>query len=114
MSTIGCPIEQSNLDPNDPRNSSLLRLVESIPTSSEEAHHFRLVVVDVVQRFCQDEEFDNNRRFKLLQLRHQGVSDLAKVSGDLTKVSHGTCMCVKLRIMTSKDIGKEWMDGGVL
>ncbi|KAL5457110.1 hypothetical protein EMCRGX_G034349 [Ephydatia muelleri] len=73
-------IEQSNLDPNDPRNSSLLRLVESIPTSSEEAHHFRLVVVDVVQRFCQDEEFDNNRRFKLLQLRHQGHPGLVNKS----------------------------------
>ena len=92
------PIEQSNLDPNDPRNSSLLRLVESIPTSSEETHHFRLVVIDDVQRFCRDEEFDNNRRFKLLQLRHQGVSDLAsgvakascdlaKASGDLAKAS---------------------------
>ena len=75
--------EQSHLDPNDPRNSSLLRLVESIPSGFEEGRHFRLVAIDSIQRFCCDEEFDNNRRFKLLELRHQGVRGASEGKGEV-------------------------------
>ena len=81
MPWIHTHTEQSHLDPNDPRNSSLLRLVESIPSGFEEERHFRLVAIDSIQRFCCDEEFDNNRRFKLLELRHQGVRGASEGKG---------------------------------
>ena len=33
--------EEAHLDPNDPRNMELFRLVQSIPNSAEEAQYFR-------------------------------------------------------------------------
>ena len=67
--------ERSRLDPNDPRNSELLRLIESVPSSSEQENYFRLIDVDDVERFVRDETMENDRRFTLLQLRDQGVSE---------------------------------------
>ena len=134
--------EEAHLDPNDPRNLELFRLVQSIPCSADEAQYFRcapliqqinhplflplfllsnsppsflfcppsfpsfpslylsfplppllppsspssllsfpcgplflrLLDVDNEERFVSDEQFSNDRRFQLLQLRDQGVS----------------------------------------
>ncbi len=67
------PLERSRLDPNDPRNAELLHMLESIPASSEETSHFRLVDVDSALRFMEDEEFEGDRRFTMLRSRHDGV-----------------------------------------
>ena len=67
-------LERSRLDPNDPRNAQLLRLIESVPNSADLDVYFRLIDVDDLERFVVDELFENDRRFTLLQLRDQGVS----------------------------------------
>lgn len=68
-----CPTENSRLDPNDPRNAELLQLIESIPSSSEQAKYFKLANVDDVQRFISDDEFNMDKRFTMLYMRDQGV-----------------------------------------
>ncbi|XP_064382985.1 coiled-coil and C2 domain-containing protein 2A-like [Halichondria panicea] len=73
-------IERSRLDPNDPRNAELLHLLESIPASSEETSHFRLVDVDSALRFMGDEEFEGDRRFTVLRSRHDGHPGLKNES----------------------------------
>ena len=74
-SLLPLPAERSRLDPNDPRNSELLRLIESVPSSAELENYFRLIDVDDVERFVRDEVMENDRRFTLLQLRDQGVCE---------------------------------------
>ncbi len=77
-------IENSRLDPNDPRNAKLLKLIESIPYSSEQAAYFRLVTVDDAERLISDEEFTSDRRFILLNFRDQGVISTILMQFDIT------------------------------
>ena len=70
--SISCT-ENSRLDPNDPRNAELLQLMESIPSSSEQANYFQLASVDDVQAYVTDNEFNTDKRFVMLKMRGDGV-----------------------------------------
>lgn len=69
-------VENSRVDPNDPRNAQLLQLIDSIPDSSEQANYFQLVNVEEVQRYISEEQFCRNKRFTMLCLRDDGVRKL--------------------------------------
>ena len=66
-------LENSRVDPNDPRNAQLLQLIDSIPDSSEQSNYFQLVNVEEVQRYISEEQFYKNKRFTMLCLRDEGV-----------------------------------------
>ena len=86
-------LEESHLDPNDPRNFELLDLAKvTTPTchthslmscslshqnvsSAPTNEYFRLQAMDSVERFVSDHQFTSDKRFTLLQLREQRVSD---------------------------------------
>lgn len=66
-------VEETRLDPNDPRNTKLLSLVDSI-RHSQPSIYFNLVDVDVEQMFISDKDFSSDRRCMMLHFRDQGVS----------------------------------------
>lgn len=67
-------VENSRLDPNDPRNAKLLQLLDSIPNSDEEANYFQIVDVEDVQKYSSEDHFLMNKRFTMLCMRDRGVS----------------------------------------
>lgn len=69
-------LENSRLDPNDPRNAKLLHLIDSIPSSSDLIQYFRLENVDDVQRYISEDYFSMDKRLTMLCLRDNGVCDL--------------------------------------
>ncbi|XP_041646484.1 coiled-coil and C2 domain-containing protein 2A isoform X2 [Cheilinus undulatus] len=76
MKKIGEWATQSRLDPNDPSNASIMQLLKV--TSSGEVtapEYFRLEQMQEEFNFVTDEELDRSKRFRLLQLRNQGVAE---------------------------------------
>ena len=67
-------LENSRLDPNDPRNAELLQLIESVPSSSMQPDFFQLASVDEVETFVAHDEFSTDKRFSMLVMRDDGVS----------------------------------------
>ncbi|XP_062506752.1 coiled-coil and C2 domain-containing protein 2A-like [Corticium candelabrum] len=74
-------IAEAKLDPNDPRNADLLYLVKTHagddPACLAQQDYFRLSELEKDTYFCSDEDLDNNKRFRLIQLRHEGVQDFS-------------------------------------
>ncbi|CAI8044918.1 Coiled-coil and C2 domain-containing protein 2A [Geodia barretti] len=73
--------DEAHLDPNDPRNTKFLSLLQSVPTTTTtgaEVHRpvFRLRQLHEKERFVSDEEFAKERRFALLEHRQQGHPEL--------------------------------------
>jgi hypothetical protein len=73
--------DEAHLDPNDPRNTKFLSLLQSVPTTTTtgtEVHRpvFRLRQLHEKERFVSDEEFATERRFALLEHRQQGHPEL--------------------------------------
>uniref|UniRef100_A0A4W6E1V0 Coiled-coil and C2 domain containing 2A n=1 Tax=Lates calcarifer TaxID=8187 RepID=A0A4W6E1V0_LATCA len=70
MKKIGEWATQSRLDPNDPKNSSIMQLLKV--TAPE---YFRLEQLQEEFNFVTDEELERSRRFRLLRLRNQEVAE---------------------------------------
>ena len=69
-------ISDAKLDPNDPRNAPLLHLMnrtrKDLPSDTK---YFRLDHLEKQTYFASSEEIENDKRFKLLSLRSQGVPE---------------------------------------
>uniref|UniRef100_A0A3Q3AMX4 Coiled-coil and C2 domain containing 2A n=1 Tax=Kryptolebias marmoratus TaxID=37003 RepID=A0A3Q3AMX4_KRYMA len=65
---------QSRLDPNDPKNASIMQLVASSGEVTA-PEYFRLEHLQDEFNFVSDEELDDSKRFRLLRLRNQGVAE---------------------------------------
>eukprot|EP00112_Aurelia_sp_Birch-Aquarium-sp1_P013608 Seg2891.1 transcript_id=Seg2891.1/GoldUCD/mRNA.D3Y31 product="Coiled-coil and C2 domain-containing protein 2A" protein_id=Seg2891.1/GoldUCD/D3Y31 len=72
-------ITEANLDPNDPTNADILNLAKLMTGSQKEGlsrpKYFRLNQLEEETDFATNEELDNCKRFRLLQLRDQGVAE---------------------------------------
>ncbi|XP_028300852.1 coiled-coil and C2 domain-containing protein 2A isoform X2 [Gouania willdenowi] len=68
--------KQSRLDPNDPKNASIMQLLK-VASSGEVTtpEYFRLEHLQEEFNFVTDEEIEKNKRFRLLRLREQGVPE---------------------------------------
>uniref|UniRef100_A0A3B3BF83 Coiled-coil and C2 domain containing 2A n=1 Tax=Oryzias melastigma TaxID=30732 RepID=A0A3B3BF83_ORYME len=76
MKKIGEWAKQSRLDPNDPKNASIMQLLKVASSGEVTApEYFRLEHLQEEFNFVTDEELDNSRRFRLLRLRNQGVKE---------------------------------------
>uniref|UniRef100_A0A3Q3W296 C2 domain-containing protein n=1 Tax=Mola mola TaxID=94237 RepID=A0A3Q3W296_MOLML len=69
---IGEWATQSRLDPNDPKNASIMQLLKVGVTAPE---YFRLEQLQDEFNFVTDEELDRSKRFRLLQLRNREVAE---------------------------------------
>ncbi|XP_075901549.1 coiled-coil and C2 domain-containing protein 2A isoform X3 [Nelusetta ayraudi] len=67
---------QSRLDPNDPKNTSIMQLLK-VATSGEVTapEYFRLEQLQEEFNFATEEELEKSRRFRLLRLRNRGVAE---------------------------------------
>ncbi|XP_040896220.1 coiled-coil and C2 domain-containing protein 2A isoform X2 [Toxotes jaculatrix] len=76
MKKIGEWATQSRLDPNDPKNASIMHLLK-VARSGEVTtpEYFRLEQLQEEFNFVTDEEFERSRRFRLLRLRNQEVAE---------------------------------------
>nr|XP_061833476.1 coiled-coil and C2 domain-containing protein 2A-like isoform X1 [Nerophis lumbriciformis] len=76
MKKIGEWAAQSRLDPNDPKNTSIMQLLK-VASSGEvtAADYFRLEQLQEEFNFVSDEDLDRSRRFRLLVLRSQEVPE---------------------------------------
>ena len=70
------------LDPNDPRNSKLLLLLDTLPTTSEQVNYFQIVDVENVQSYISENQFHKDKRFTMLSMRDQGVRAPWKIIRD--------------------------------
>jgi coiled-coil and C2 domain-containing protein 2A len=74
-------IAEAKLDPNDPRNADLLYLVKTHagddPACLAKQDYFRLSELEKDTHFCSDEDLDENKRFRLIQLRDQEMQDFS-------------------------------------
>uniref|UniRef100_M4ABG3 Coiled-coil and C2 domain containing 2A n=1 Tax=Xiphophorus maculatus TaxID=8083 RepID=M4ABG3_XIPMA len=72
MKKIGEWAIQSRLDPNDPKNTSIMHLLK-VATSGEVTapDYFRLEHLQEEFNFVSDEEMERSKRFRLLRLRNQ-------------------------------------------
>ncbi|XP_023810274.1 coiled-coil and C2 domain-containing protein 2A isoform X2 [Oryzias latipes] len=76
MKRIGEWAKQSRLDPNDPKNASIMQLLKVAVSGEVTApEYFRLEHLQEEFNFVTDEELDKSRRFRLLRLRNQGVKE---------------------------------------
>uniref|UniRef100_A0A1A8EWC9 Coiled-coil and C2 domain containing 2A n=2 Tax=Nothobranchius korthausae TaxID=1143690 RepID=A0A1A8EWC9_9TELE len=67
---------QSRLDPNDPKNASIMQLLKVASSGEVTApDYFRLEHLQEEFNFATDEEMEKSKRFRLLRLRHQGVPE---------------------------------------
>uniref|UniRef100_A0A1A7XKZ0 Coiled-coil and C2 domain containing 2A n=1 Tax=Iconisemion striatum TaxID=60296 RepID=A0A1A7XKZ0_9TELE len=67
---------QSRLDPNDPKNASIMQLLKVASSGEVTApDYFRLEHLQDEFNFATDEEMEKSKRFRLLRLRHQGVPE---------------------------------------
>ncbi|XP_056893551.1 coiled-coil and C2 domain-containing protein 2A isoform X4 [Takifugu flavidus] len=73
---IGEWAAQSRLDPNDPKNTSIMQLLK-VARGGEVTtpEYFRLEHLQEEFNFVSDEELERSRRFRMLQLRNQGVAE---------------------------------------
>uniref|UniRef100_A0A8D0ASE1 Coiled-coil and C2 domain containing 2A n=1 Tax=Sander lucioperca TaxID=283035 RepID=A0A8D0ASE1_SANLU len=76
MKKIGEWATQSRLDPNDPKNASIMQLLK-VATSGEVTapEYFRLEQLQEEFNFVTDEELERSKRFRLLALRYQEVAE---------------------------------------
>ncbi|KAM9849276.1 coiled-coil and C2 domain-containing protein 2A [Aulostomus maculatus] len=76
MKKIGEWATQSRLDPNDPRNASIMQLLKVASSGEVTApEYFRLEQLQEEFNFVTDEELEKSRRFRLLKLRNQEVAE---------------------------------------
>ncbi|XP_029003041.1 coiled-coil and C2 domain-containing protein 2A [Betta splendens] len=76
MKKIGEWATQSRLDPNDPKNTSIMQLLKVASSGEVTApDYFRLEQLQEEFSFVTDEELDKSRRFRLLRLRNQEVAE---------------------------------------
>ncbi|XP_050933184.1 coiled-coil and C2 domain-containing protein 2A [Lates calcarifer] len=76
MKKIGEWATQSRLDPNDPKNSSIMQLLKVASSGEVTApEYFRLEQLQEEFNFVTDEELERSRRFRLLRLRNQEVAE---------------------------------------
>ncbi|XP_013886702.1 coiled-coil and C2 domain-containing protein 2A [Austrofundulus limnaeus] len=68
--------KQSRLDPNDPKNVSIMQLLK-VASSGEviAPEYFRLEHLQEEFNFVTDEEMEESKRFRLLRLRNQEVAE---------------------------------------
>lgn len=76
LKKIGEWAKQSRLDPNDPKNSSIMQLLKVASSGEVTApDYFRLEQMQDEFHFVTDEELDRSKRYRLLRLRNQGVPE---------------------------------------
>uniref|UniRef100_A0A8D3CBT6 C2 domain-containing protein n=1 Tax=Scophthalmus maximus TaxID=52904 RepID=A0A8D3CBT6_SCOMX len=76
MKKIGEWATQSRLDPNDPKNASIMQLLKVARSGEVTApDYFRLEQLQEEFNFVTDEEFESSKRFRLLRLRNKGVGE---------------------------------------
>lgn len=76
LKKIGEWAKQSRLDPNDPKNASIMQLLKVAGSGEVIApDYFRLEQLQDEFNFVTDEELDSSKRYKLLRLRNQGVPE---------------------------------------
>nr|XP_046248250.1 coiled-coil and C2 domain-containing protein 2A isoform X2 [Scatophagus argus] len=76
MKKIGEWATQSRLDPNDPKNASIMQLLKVASSGEVTApEYFRLEQLQEEFNFVTDEELERSKRFRLLRLRNQEVSE---------------------------------------
>ncbi|XP_063747553.1 coiled-coil and C2 domain-containing protein 2A isoform X2 [Eleginops maclovinus] len=76
MKKIGEWAKQSRLDPNDPKNASIMQLLKVASSGEVTApEYFRLEQLQEEFHFVSDEELESSRRFRLLTLRNQEVAE---------------------------------------
>ncbi|XP_071343109.1 coiled-coil and C2 domain-containing protein 2A isoform X2 [Trachinotus anak] len=76
MKKIGEWATQSRLDPNDPKNASIMQLLKVASSGEVTApEYFRLEQLQEEFNFVTDEELERSRRFRLLKLRSQEVAE---------------------------------------
>ncbi|XP_047231585.1 coiled-coil and C2 domain-containing protein 2A isoform X1 [Girardinichthys multiradiatus] len=72
MKKIGEWATQSRLDPNDPKNTSIMQLLKVASSGEVTApDYFRLEHLQEEFNFVTDEEIERSKRFRLLSLRNQ-------------------------------------------
>uniref|UniRef100_A0A3P9CZ90 Coiled-coil and C2 domain containing 2A n=1 Tax=Maylandia zebra TaxID=106582 RepID=A0A3P9CZ90_9CICH len=76
MKKIGEWAKQSRLDPNDPKNASIMQLLKVASSGEVTApEYFRLEHLQEEFNFVTDEELEKSGRFRLLKLRNQEVAE---------------------------------------
>ncbi|XP_047443097.1 coiled-coil and C2 domain-containing protein 2A isoform X3 [Mugil cephalus] len=76
MKKIGEWATQSRLDPNDPKNASIMQLLKVASSGEVTApDYFRLEHLQEEFNFVTDEELEQSKRFRLLRLRNQEVAE---------------------------------------
>ncbi|KAK2907561.1 coiled-coil and C2 domain-containing protein 2A isoform X2 [Channa argus] len=76
MKKIGEWATQSRLDPNDPKNASIMQLLKVASSGEVTApDYFRLEQLQEEFNFVTDEELDRCKRYRLLKLRNQEVAE---------------------------------------
>ncbi|KAL6107585.1 cc2d2a [Pungitius sinensis] len=76
MKKIGEWATQSRLDPNDPKNASIMQLLKVASSGEVTApEYFRLEQLQEEFNFVTDEELESSKRFRLLRLRNQEVAE---------------------------------------
>ncbi|CAB1451132.1 unnamed protein product [Pleuronectes platessa] len=76
MKKIGEWATQSRLDPNDPKNASIMQLLKVARSGEVTApDYFRLEQLQEEFNFVTDEELEGSKRFRLLRLRNQEVAE---------------------------------------
>ncbi|XP_054644566.1 coiled-coil and C2 domain-containing protein 2A isoform X2 [Dunckerocampus dactyliophorus] len=76
MKKIGEWAAQSRLDPNDPKNASIMQLLKVASSGEVTApDYFRLEQLQEEFNFVTDEDLEKSRRFRLLALRNQEVPE---------------------------------------
>ncbi|XP_034036438.1 coiled-coil and C2 domain-containing protein 2A isoform X1 [Thalassophryne amazonica] len=68
--------KQARLDPNDPKNASIMQLLQLANSGEATApEYFRLEHLQEEFNFVTDEEWNKSKRFRLLHLKNQGVPE---------------------------------------
>ncbi|KAK2835891.1 hypothetical protein Q5P01_016375 [Channa striata] len=76
MKKIGEWATQSRLDPNDPKNASIMQLLKVASSGEVTApEYFRLEQLQEEFNFVTEEELDRCKRYRLLKLRNQEVAE---------------------------------------
>ncbi|XP_034052583.1 coiled-coil and C2 domain-containing protein 2A isoform X1 [Gymnodraco acuticeps] len=76
MKKIGEWATQSRLDPNDPKNASIMQLLKVASSGEVTApEYFRLEQLQEEFNFVTEEELEASKRFRLLALRNQEVAE---------------------------------------
>ena len=63
----------------------MLCVMQAVPSSDDGCHYFRLQLIDECAQLVEEDVVESDRRFALLEMRQQGVSDIARVGGALAQ-----------------------------